>query len=124
MKEYEYAVIRFVPKVERGEFINIGVLLYCKTDKKLYAQYFINFDKLAFYPTEVDHQTLKRHIEAYFMVAKGQATQSPINSLPCVERFRWLTAVKSSCIQTSAVHVGLSENVARDFEQIMQELVY
>lgn len=123
MLVYEYAVIRFVPRVERGEFINIGLLLFCKQKRNLRGQYYLDHEKLACFRTEIDLDVLEKHIMAFIAIAEAEAKASPINSFDAAERFRWLAATKSSCIQVSPTHCGLTEDVNQTFDQLFDELV-
>lgn len=123
MLVYEYAVIRFVPRVERGEFINIGLLLFCKRKKTLRGAYFLNREKLACFATEVDFFILEKHIQSFIAIAQADAEASPIAEFDAAERFRWLAAAKSSCLQVSPTHCGLTADVDQTFKQLFAELV-
>ncbi|MBB1150116.1 MULTISPECIES: DUF3037 domain-containing protein [unclassified Myroides] len=123
MLVYEYAVIRFVPRVERGEFINIGLLLFCKQKRMVQGQYYLDRGKLSCFRTEVDYDSLETHVKAFISIAEAEAKTSPINSFDAAERFRWLAATKSSCIQVSATHCGLTADINQTFEQLFDELV-
>lgn len=120
---YEYAVIRVVPRVEREEFINIGLLLFCKRQKYLRLQYVLPTDKINLFATDFDCELLKTHLESIAKICTGDKNGGPIATLDIAERFRWLTAVKSSSIQTSRPHVGLSEDLDATFERLFEELV-
>ena len=123
MLVYEYAVIRFVPRVERGEFINIGLLLFCKQKRALRGQYFLNREKLACFATVIDLDVLEKHIQAFIAIAQAEAKASPITGFDAAERFRWLAATKSSCIQVSPTHCGLTTDAEQTFNQLFEELV-
>jgi len=123
MLVYEYAVIRFVPRVERGEFINIGLLLFCKQKRQLCAEYNLNLEKIKCFSTEIDFEELEKHVQAFVAIAKAEAKESPITSFDAAERFRWLAATKSSCIQVSPTHCGLTNDVDDTFNQLFTELV-
>ncbi|HEY9262140.1 DUF3037 domain-containing protein [Chitinophaga sp.] len=103
---YEYAVIRVVPSVEREEFLNVGVILYCRQQKFLQAVFTLDEARLhAFSPT-TDINTIRPYLEAFVEISKGSKAGGPIAKLDIAGRFRWLTATRSSIIQTSKVHPG------------------
>ena len=112
---YEYAVIRLVPKVEREEFFNVGVILFSKR-----AGY---INKLKLYVSEVDRELVFAHLDVFNKICSGAKDGGPIAQLDVPERFRWLTAVRSSCIQTSRPHAGFSDDLDRTLERLFKELV-
>lgn len=120
---YEYAVLRVVPKVEREEFINIGLLLFCKRQKYLRIEYNIVPAKIKSICSEFDIEQLRENLDSFVKIGKGSKDGGPIAALEAAERFRWLTAVKSSSIQTSRPHSGFSENLDATFEKLYSELV-
>lgn len=120
---YEYAVLRVVPKVEREEFINIGLLLFCKRQKYLRIEYHIFSDKIKSICSEFDQEQLKENLDSFVKIGSGKKEGGPIATFDIAERFRWLTAVKSSSIQTSRPHSGFSEDLDGTFEKLFSELV-
>lgn len=120
---YEYAVLRVVPKVEREEFINIGLLLFCKRQKYLRIEYLIVPEKIRSICSEFDINQLKENLESFVKIGKGEKNGGPIATFEISERFRWLTAVKSSSIQTSRPHSGFSSNLDETFDKLYSELV-
>lgn len=120
---YEYAVIRVVPKVEREEFINVGLMLYCKRQKYLRIQYQIPTNKIVLFCNEFDLDQLKTNLDSFVAICEGKKNAGPIAQFEKDERFRWLTAVKSSSIQTSRPHSGFSNNLDQTFEKLYSELV-
>ena len=120
---YEYAVLRVVPKVEREEFINIGLLVFCKRQKYLRIEYHIFNEKIKSICSEFDINQLKENVESFVKIGKGEKNAGPIATFEIDERFRWLTAVKSSSIQTSRPHSGFSTNLDETFEKLYSELV-
>ncbi|NDV79062.1 DUF3037 domain-containing protein [Dysgonomonas sp. 511] len=120
---YEYAVIRVVPRVEREEFINVGVILFSKRTGYLKARYHINEDKLKLFDSEIDIDTLYANLCVFDKICSGNREGGYIASLEVPERFRWLTAVRSTSIQTSRAHTGLSDDLDKTFERLFQELV-
>jgi hypothetical protein len=120
---YEYAVIRVVPKVEREEFINIGLLLFCKRQQYLRIEYHIVPEKIQSICAEFDINQLKENLESFVKIGHGQKDGGPIGAFEISERFRWLTAVKSSSIQTSRPHSGFSADLDATFDKLYAELV-
>ncbi|MGA9638478.1 DUF3037 domain-containing protein [Flavobacterium sp.] len=120
---YDYAVIRVVPRVERGEFINVGLMLYCKRQKYLRIQYQIPAEKIRSFCSEFDLDQLKVNLESFSAVCEGKKNAGPIAHFEKDERFRWLTAIKSSSIQTSRPHSGFSLNLDATFDKLYLELV-
>src|SRR4051812_160054 len=96
---YEYAVIRVLPAVERDEFINAGVILFCKRQKFITVHLSVNETRLAAFPCELDLEQINMNLQSFKNIALGLKTAGPIAQMELAERFRWLTAVRSSCIQ-------------------------
>lgn len=120
---YDYAVIRVVPKVEREEFINIGLMIYCKRQKYLRIDYEIHTEKILLLSPEFDTEQLLINLESFKKICSGKKEGGPIAAFEIAERFRWLTAIKSSSIQTSRPHSGFSKNLDETFERLYSELV-
>ena len=120
---YEYAVIRVLPRVEREEFINVGIIMFSKKAKYIKARYTIDEDKLRLFSTELDMDSLYSSLEVFDKVCLGNKDGGAIASLDIPERFRWLTAVRSASIQTSRPHSGFSSDLDATFERLYQELV-
>lgn len=120
---FEYAVIRVVPRVEREEFINVGVILFCKRKKYLDVQYLIDDKKLLSLHTELDLEIVSQHLKAYKNIALGENNTGKIGQLEESERFRWLTATRSTLIQSSKVHSGLSYDLPKTLERVFKEQV-
>ena len=120
---YEYAVIRVVPRVEREEFINVGVVLFCKRKKFITVHYAINEAKLQCLSPELDVEQLNLNLESFKKIATGSKQGGPIALLEVPERFRWLTAVRSSVIQTSRPHPGLCDDPETKALKLFEELV-
>lgn len=104
---YEYAVIRVVPRVEREEFINVGIIVFCKRKKFIKVLYTVNAARLAMLCAETDSSQIQQNLESFERIARGAKDGGPIAQMEMPERFRWLTAVRSSVIQTSRPHPGL-----------------
>lgn len=120
---YEFAVIRFVPKVEREEFINVGLLVFCKEQKQLRVRIHLDETKWHCFSTEISKDVLIDHLTSFENVARGGAAYGPIGLLDAAERFRWLSAVKSSCIQVSRPHPGLALDIEVEFNKLFENLV-
>lgn len=120
---YEYAVIRVVPKVEREEFINIGLILFSKRKRYIRFQYHIPEHKIRAFCSEFDISQLQENLDSFAKICAGAKDGGPIAQLEADERFRWVTAVKSSSIQSSRPHPGLSGDLDATFERLYKELV-
>ena len=119
---FEYAVIRVVPRVDRGEFINAGVILYCRPHKFLRSQFELSQERLRAFGG-IDAGTIEEHLQAFERICRGDKDSGPIGRLPIGERFRWLTAPRSTIVQTSAVHTGLCTDPAETLETLVAKLV-
>lgn len=120
---YEYAVIRVLPAVEREEFLNVGIVLFCKKQKFIKMRYDLNELKLQTFSKECDVAQLKQNLEAFEKIARGDSTGGTIASMDVPSRFRWLTAVRSSMIQTSRPHPGLCDDLEKTVQRLFEELV-
>jgi len=120
---YEYAVIRVLPRVEREEFINVGVILFSKKAKFIKLLYTLDENKLNCFSTELDIESLRSTLDVFEKIAHGEKDGGAIAQMDIPERFRWLTAVRSSCVQTSRPHPGFSGDLDKTTERIMQEMV-
>ena len=120
---FEYAVLRVVPKIEREEFINIGLIVFSKRLKFLKFQYQIPEEKIRCFCKEFDLDQLKLNLEAFDLVCTDKRNRSPIAQFEIDEKFRWITAVKSSSIQTSRPHPGYTTNIEDTFTKLYNELV-
>jgi hypothetical protein len=120
---FEYAVIRVVPKVEREEFLNVGVILYCSKQKFLHVQFTLNENKLQAFSADLDIPELKKHIAAMERICAGIKEAGPIGQLDTASRFRWLTATRSTVVQASKVHPGLCINAQETISRLHAQLV-
>jgi hypothetical protein len=120
---FEYAVIRIVPRVEREEFLNVGVILYCAKQNFLQTIFQINEEKLNAFCSELNITELTENLQAIERICAGGKGSGPIGKLPTAERFRWLTATRSTVVQTSKVHPGFSENPKETLEKLYEQLV-
>jgi len=122
-KIYEYAVIRLVPKVEREEFFNIGLILFSKREKFIRVEFYLCPDKFKLMHSKLDYEDVVQNLEAFQKIAEGKKDGGPIAALEVPERFRWLTAVRSSVVQTSRPHPGKSKDLDKTFDKLFKELV-
>lgn len=104
---FEYAVIRVVPRAEREEFLNVGVILYCPKQKFLKAIYKLDKERLKAFYQDIDLDELEQNLCSFKRISNGSPNGGPIAKLDIASRFRWLTATRSTVVQTSKVHIGL-----------------
>lgn len=115
---FEYAVIKIVPKVEREEFFNVGVILFSKRKKFLAVKYLIDPKKLEVFSSEVAIEVLNNYLKAWDLICKGAPFGGAIGELELSDRFRWLAANRSTIIQTSKTHTGLCVDPEKKLEDI------
>jgi hypothetical protein len=120
---YEYAVIRVLPAVEREEFLNAGIILFCKRAKFIRVLFIVNETKLRCLSGSLDLDQLRANLQAFAQIAHGDTAASPIAGMDLPSRFRWLTAVRSSVIQTSRPHPGLCHDLEKTSQRLFEELV-
>ena len=120
---YEYAVIRVVPSVEREEFLNTGVILYCAARRFLQLRCRIDEEKLRLFSSHTNIEDIRERLQAFQKVCTGGPPGGPIGALPLASRFRWLIASRSTIVQTSPVHPGLTGDVERTLEELFRKLV-
>ncbi|MFD1711210.1 DUF3037 domain-containing protein [Ottowia sp. GY511] len=120
---YDYAVVRVVPRVEREEFINAGVILSCQRTGYLEAAIELDEGRLRALDPHADVDTVQRHLRAILAICQGLPEAGPIALLPYRARFHWLTARRSSIIQTSPVHTGLCGDAASALGRVMDRMV-
>jgi hypothetical protein len=121
--DFQYAILRVVPRLERGEQINAGVVLFARRAGFLEALVRLDAERLRVLAPEVDPAPLTRQLEAIARVAAGDPSAGPIASLPQSERFAWIVAPSSTAIQPSPVHVGLCGDPAETLSRLFGELV-
>lgn len=120
---FEYAVIRVVPRVEREEFLNVGVVLYCPKKKYLELMYTLDLSRLRVFAPGLDIEELESHLRAFAEVVRGGSGGGPIGQLDAAGRFRWLTAQRSTILQTSRVHPGFCSEPAEALKRLHAALV-
>jgi hypothetical protein len=121
--EFQYALLRVVPRIERGEQINAGVVLFARRAGFLAARVQLDERRLAAIAPDVEAAPLARQLDAIVRVAAGEPGAGPIAHLPQSERFAWIVAPSSTAIQPSAVHMGLCDDPADKLERLFEELV-
>lgn len=120
---YDYAVIRVVPRVEREEFLNVGILLSCERSGYLRAHVELDEARLRALDPDIDIEFLRRHLDAIPRICEGGAQAGPIGLLSKRARFHWLTAKRSAIIQTSPVHMGKCGDMDAILEHLMDRMV-
>jgi hypothetical protein len=120
---FEYAVIRVVPRVDREEFLNVGVVLYCPRPKFLELIYTLDESRLSTFAPSLDLGELSMHLGAFADVVRGVDGSGPIGKLDLAGRFRWLTAQRSTVLQTSRVHPGFCAEPAEALTRLHAALV-
>lgn len=120
---FDYAVLRVVPRVERGEFVNAGLILHCLGQGFLQARVHVDDRQLRALWPELDVELVRQHLEAFPRVCRGDAEAGPIARLDRRQRFHWLVAPRSTVIQVSPVHSGLCESPDAALDQLFSRLV-
>lgn len=120
---FDYAIVRVVPRVEREEFINVGVIVHAPTLRFLGCALHLDRARVAALAEGVDLDALARHLEAFRAVCEGRPGAGPIAALPPAERFHWLVAPRSAVIQTSPVHGGLCDDPAAALAELFARRV-
>ena len=121
---FDYAVLRVVPRVERGEFLNVGVILFCRSQRFLGARVALDAARLAAFAPDCDFELLREDLSMIPRIAEGDPNAGPIAHLPLAERFHWLVAPRSAMLQPSPVHTGIctttpDEHLERLFRQLV-----
>ena len=120
---YDYAIIRVVPKVEREEFVNVGVILSCPAKSFLEARVELDEHRLKALDKTLDIESIQSHLASMTAICAGGEAAGPIGRLSQRERFHWLTAPRSTIIQTSAVHTGQATDPALVLEHVLESVV-
>lgn len=123
MHSYDYAVVRVVPRVERGEFVNAGVLLSCRDGGYLGAAFALDDARLRALDPHVDIDLVRSQLAGIERIVAGAADAGEIARLPLRARFHWLTAQRSALIQTSPVHGGRCAEPAKALQHLLQRMV-
>ncbi|MFT3911978.1 MAG: DUF3037 domain-containing protein [Ferruginibacter sp.] len=120
---FEYAIVRIVPQVEREEFLNTGVVLFCAKQKFLQLKFHLDKERLKIFSCDLDVEELRGYLEGFERICSGDANAGTIGKLPMAERFRWLTATRSTVLQTSKVHPGFCDDAGEMLERIFKQFV-
>jgi len=120
---FQYAIVRVLPHVERGECLNVGVIILCRTRRYLGARITLNEGRLAAFAPDLDPATIRPHLDAIERVAAGDPAAGPIARLGQAERFHWLVAPSSTIIQPSEVHSGLCDDPVAELDHLVATLV-
>jgi hypothetical protein len=122
LSSFDYAVLRLVPRVEREEFLNAGVILFCLEQRFLSARVHVDEKRLHALWPDLDLDIVRLHLDAFAKISHGDANAGPIAQLSQRERFQWLVSPRSTIIQVSPVHSGLCESPETEIEQLFQQL--
>jgi hypothetical protein len=120
---FQYAIVRVVPRVERGERLNAGVIVQCRPRRYLAARTALDDARLLALAPDADPAAVRRHLEAIERIAAGDPAAGPIARLAAPERFHWLVSPSSTIIQPSEVHTGLTDDPEAELESLFAELV-
>ncbi len=120
---FQYAMVRVIPDVERGECLNAGVIVFCRPRRFLAARMALDTARLRALAPGVDLEAVQAHLDAVERIAAGDPAAGPIAALPASERFHWLVAPASTIIQPSPVHTGLTENPEGELDRLLRRLV-
>ena len=120
---FDYATIRFVPHVEREEFFNVGVIVSCPAQKFLEAKIFLDEEKLRVFAPDADAETVRQYLAVIPKICAGDADAGVIGKLSPRERFYWLTAQRSTIVQSSAVHTGICADAGKLLAHLFEKMV-
>jgi hypothetical protein len=120
---FDYSIVRVVPRVERGEQINAGILLYCRGRDFLGARIELDRERLRALAPELDADLVESHLQSILRISEGGVEAGPIGQLSQAERFHWLVSPRSTVIQLSPVHSGICDEPAETLEHLMDVLV-
>jgi hypothetical protein len=120
---FQYAIVRVVPRVERGECMNVGVVFFCRQRRFLAARMALDEERLAAFAPGLDVEEVRAHLDAMERIAAGEPGSGPVAELEQSERFHWLVAPSSTVIQTSPVHTGLADDPEVTLARLLGKLV-
>lgn len=123
MKPFQYTLLRVVPRVERGEFINAGVVLYCQEAGFLDALVYLDEGRLRALDPDLDPAVVREHLESARRICAGGPGGGPVGLLPRGERFGWLAAPRSTVVQPSPIHTGMTEDPGAELERLLGVMV-
>lgn len=120
---FDYCIFRVVPRVERQEFVNVGVLVHCPEKKFLQAKMHVDAARLRALWPELDIELVQRHVDGLLRICNGDADAGPIAKMPQKERFHWLTSPRSTIFQPSPVHTGVCADTGAVVERLFDQFV-
>jgi len=120
---YSYALVRIVPRVERGECMNVGVILFARALPLLAVAVELDEERLRALAPGANVEQIRRHLDAFEAICAGRPEGGPVAALPPAERFHWLTAPRSTVIQTSLVHVGQCDDPHAALTELVERYV-
>lgn len=120
---YDYAIIRVVPFVERGECINVGIILFCRTRRFLGMLTHLDQQRVSILAPQLDLSAVQQQLEHLEKICYGKKDSGPIGELSPSERFHWLVSPRSTIIQTSSVHSGISNDPEAELQKLLRKLV-
>lgn len=120
---FEYAIIRVVPRVEREEFLNVGVIVYCAKQKYLKSVFVLDEARVQAFAKDLDLEVLHENLKSFTHLCSGGKEGGPIGQLDLASRFRWLTAMRSTVLQTSRVHPGFCKDAEEKLNELLAEQV-
>ena len=120
---FEYAVIRIMPRVEREEFLNVGIVLYCARQKFLRSIFSLDINKITAFSPDLDVEEVKENLLAFERISEGAKGSGTIGQYDMASRFRWLTATRSTVVQCSKVHPGFCINAEETLAKLHEQLV-
>jgi hypothetical protein len=121
---FEYAIVRLVPRVEREEFVNVGVVICCKRQNFIRCQIHLDEQKVLILDPEADFDLFRKYLDSFEKICKGENPENPIALQDATSRFRWLTAIRSSMLQTSRPHSGFTADLDESLVSLMKEYVF
>ena len=120
---FEYALVRVVPRVERGECVNVGVVLFVRERRYLAARIEVDRARLLALAPDLDLALVEQHLATFLAICDGRPEGRPLADLPPAERFHWLTAPRSTIIQTAPAHVGQTADPAAELDRLLDAYV-
>jgi hypothetical protein len=124
LSSYDYVLIRIVPNVERGECLNVGVLLFCRTQCFLGVRIHLDQARVLALAPDFDLAAVQQQLDAIVRICKGGPEAGPLGQMSQSERFHWLVSPRSTIVQTSQVHSGLSADPEAALEHLLKTMVY
>ncbi len=120
---FDYAILRVVPRVEREEFLNVGVVVYCLQQDFLAARTALDVNRVRAFAPEIDITTVEQHLASVPLLCAGGVAAGPLGALSAKERFHWIVAPRSTVVQVSPVHSGICSDPAQALEHLLRTMV-